>query len=250
MHAKKVGELFGKQGVIGVPFAGGLSEIPYFDARQILVNDKNNHLYNLWHVLTEDPDEFQFMLENEIYHPETLSTAKSNINSENRFDRALAYFICNWMTRCAGGTDSETDGSLAMRWTASGGSSIARWRAAVEGLPKWAEILRTKCECTCLDWQVFAKKWKDRKGHALYVDCPWIKGGEDYVHKFNDGDHFALAQWLDSLTATTIVVRHHDCDQYRNYYSESNGWEWFPVDAVNQAGGETGECLIRKRGGK
>ena len=242
MHAERVGELIGKQDLIGIPFAGGLSELPFMNARQLLVNDKNAHLFNLYHILGSHHVLFQARLEQQIYHPKSIEAAKQGILSTNDFERAVSYFLINWMSRCSGGTDAELSGSLAMRWTASGGSSIARWNAAVEGLPKWAEIIRSKCECTCLDWREFAKKWKNRKGHALYLDPPWIDAGDDYVHKFTMLDHIEMAAWAEEQTECRVVIRHSDHPEYRKLYRD--GWTFIPVDAVNQAGNKTGEVLI------
>lgn len=247
MHAQKVGELIGKQDLIGVPFAGGLSELPFLNARQILINDMHHFLYDLYWAVKTHESEFIRCTKDWLYHPCSLDRARDSIKSGNAFDRAVGYFIINWLTRCAGGMEKESDASLSMRWTASGGSSIARWRSAVEGLPQWAELLKTKCECTCLDWRDFAKKWKDRKGHAIYVDPPWIAGGDDYLHKFTTVDHMGLAEWLGSLKETAVVVRHNDCPAYRQWYPESSfDWEWFAVDAKNQHGNQTREVLIRK----
>ena len=250
MHAKMVGKLIGKQDLIGIPFAGGLSELPYMNARQILVNDRHSELLNLYRVLMENGHSLKAELESHLYHPSTLEEAKkvleSDVDSSPKLIRAASYFIVNWMTRCSGGTDAEQDGSLAMRWTASGGSSIARWNSAVEGLPEWATLLRSKCECTCLDWRDFAKKWKDRKGHALYLDPPWIDAGDDYLHKFSIEDHFEMASWANSLKETRVVIRHSDHPKYRFEYPEGSVWSWLYVDATTQAGNKTGEVLIFK----
>jgi len=248
MHAEKPGDLIGKQDLICVPFGGGLSELPFFNARQILINDKHEQLYNLYHVLQNHSNALQDLLSPQLYHPKTLSEAKVWLETGMPTDKAFAFFLINWLTRCAGGTEKEANGALAMRWTASGGSSIARWRSAVECLPKWAELLRTKCECTCLDWREIADNWKDRKGHALYLDPPWIGAGDDYLHKFSVLDHGSLFGWVKGLSHTTVVIRHSDDPLYREMYKESDGWEWFPVDAKNQAGNSTGEVLIRNVG--
>lgn len=245
MHAEKVGKLIGKQDLIGIPFAGGLSELPHMNSRQILVNDKHKELFNLYWALKTHPSEFIRVVKDGLYHPGTLENARQRLQSDLPFDRACGYFVVNWLTRCSGGEEKEGEGSLAMRWTASGGSSIARWNSAVDGLPKWAEILRTRCECTCLDWREFIEKWNDRKGHAIYLDPPWIEGGEKYVHKFTTKDHTDLAIWAGSLKETAIVLRHSDHPLYREMYQDT-GWEWVQVNAKNQAGNSTGEVLIRK----
>lgn len=247
MHAAKVGELIGKQDLIGVVFAGGLSELPFLNARQILVNDKHEQLYNLLKVLTNVPERLIEKLKKLPYHPSTLSDAKAALTSICVVERAAGFFVLNWMTRCSGGMEKAGNGNLAMRFTASGGSSIARWNSAVDGLPSWAELLLSKCECTCLDWRGFRAKWSDRKGHALYLDPPWIEAGDDYLHKFILQDHRELSDWARSLQHTTVVIRHSNHPEYQQNYDKELGWEWFPVDAKNQAGNSTGEVLIRKR---
>lgn len=248
MNAKKVGELIGKQDLVAIVFAGGLSELKYMQARQILVNDLHAKLYNLYHVVSSHPEKLIDILRQQIYHPQTLDDAKTALFDTDPVKAAAGYFIINWMTRCNGGVDDKKKGSgvLAMRWTASGGSSIARWKAAVDGLPEWADLLRSKCECTCLDWRHIRAKWNDRKGHAIYLDPPWIDGGEYYLHKFTPDDQYELACWANSLKYTTVVVRHSDHIGYRMNYRDEH-WDWIPIDARNQHGNETGEYLIRNR---
>lgn len=247
MHAEKVGQLMGKQDLIGIPFAGGLSELPFLQSRQILVNDKHSHLYDLYQQIMKNDGPMQNMLKMYPYHPQSLADAKSKLTSDSPFERSLSYFAINWLTRCSGGMEKEGEGSLAMRFTASGGSSIARWNSAVDGIPKWAALLRTKCECTCLDWREFRDKWNDRKGHGLYLDPPWIGAGDDYLHKFTLQDHRELSDWARSLNNTRVVVRHADCSEYQCNYDKDAGWDWTYVDAKNQAGNSTGEVLIRNR---
>ena len=245
MNAHLVGQLLGKQDIIGVVFAGGGSEIPHLRARQIMINDAHSMLINLYRVVTISPGELMRRLEACLYHPTELAEAKELLKSDCAIDRAFAFFVVNWMTRSAGGSSREINGNLAMRFSASGGSSIARWLSAVRGIPEWAALLKG-CEFTCLEWKAFRDKWVDRPGHALYLDPPWIAAGDDYLHKFSIIDHYQVSDWVRGLESTTVVIRHADCEQYRTYYREDDGWEWFPVEAKNQRGNETGECLIRK----
>lgn len=246
-NAKTIGELIGKRDWVGIPFCGGCSEVPHIQARSILLNDLHWHIYNLAkHVA--DPETFESLYETvdaQLFHPTPLDRAQSvckHPDSYRDIEIAAAYFIVVWMSRSAeAGTGDEFDGQIASRFTASGGSSIRRWRSAVEALPEWHKILRERCEFKCLTWRKFASKCHDREGHGLYVDGPWADAGERYLHKFTEQDHRDMADWLKSFEKTYVVIRHSDHPLYRELYPD---WQWTEIGGRNQGNNKISECLL------
>ncbi len=140
------------------------------------------------------------------------------------------------------GTDSEFDGGLAMRFTASGGGSNTRYRSAVESLEAWGHTLK-RCEFSCLDWRVFLTKCQDRPKHGMYVDAPWPKDGGNYRHKFTEQDQRDLAAALGKFDQMRIVVRYGDHPLIRELYPES-AWTWHMMTSRTQGNNEKSEALI------
>ena len=258
MNGERIGEIIGKADWVGIPFAGGCSEVPFIDARSIALNDLNGHIMNLARAIAHEPDWLSKRLEDQLYHPAVLEESQ-RICKEHAgkplgysLKWAAAYFVCVWMSRSSdAGTDSELDGKIATRFTASGGSSVKRWRSAVEGLPAWHEVLKNRCEFTCLDWREFLAKCHDREGHVLYVDPPWFEHADDYAEKLavdhkwfqqpEEDAHTELADALRAFKQTRVVIRHSDHPLYRELYRD---WEWNDIGGRNQANNEHTEFLI------
>lgn len=251
-NAKQIADVIGKQSIVAIPFCGGCSEVPYIDARQILINDVHSHIVNLACVVSggECFEKMRKHVERHLLHPLVLETAREHlakIESEEEkphipnWKWATAYFINVWMARSNAGTESETKQPLASRFTASGGSSVKRYRSAVDGLTEWHDILKTKCEFTCLDFRQFLSKCKDRVGHAIYGDPPWIGAGDEYKHKFSMDDHAELAATLREFENCRVVVRHSDHEFYREAYA---GWNTYELPSRTQSNEVKKELLF------
>ncbi len=252
-NAKIIGEEIGKQALVSIPFCGGCSEVVHIDARQILLNDLHRHIITLAMTIT-DAEEFDGMLkvlDDVLVHPDCLAGARRTLEMVECYkeppepDRfwAAAYFTNVWLSRSNAGTDSELRQPLASRRTTSGGSSVRRWRSAVEGIGAWREVLRDRCEFTCQEWVVFMVKTRDQPGHAVYADPPWQDAGEEYVHKFTEQDHRDLATRLREFRNCRVVVRHSDHPLYRELYPEPR-WTWVDIGGRNQGNKRISEMLI------
>jgi len=251
MNGKTIGAEIGRQAMVSIPFCGGCSELYHIDARQILLNDLHRHIITLAKTIVDDA-EFPAMLENlehVLVHPDCLAEARAVLATIEDGDAPLAanhvwaaaYFTNAWLTRSNSGSESEFTQPLATRRTSSGGSSVCRWRSAVEGLPAWRKILQHRCEFVCQDWRTFAKKVRDTRGHAVYVDPPWQDAGKEYRHKFTEQDHRDLARWLWTFRQTRVVIRHSDHPLYRDLYAE---WDWVSIGGRNQGNKHISEMLI------
>jgi len=235
---------------VGIPFAGGMSEVPFFTAKQILVNDAHHHIINLCRVvscergrawLAESADAMP-------YHPEVLRQAQAKARdwdpeTETDWYAALAYFVVVWMGRGGkAGTDGELDGKLPIRWNADGGGSNRRYRTAIEALEAWGDAFR-RCEFTCMDAVKFLERVDDRTGHGLYIDAPWPDAGDVYQHKFTGADQRRLATKLSQFTRTRVVVRFGEHPLIRELYLDTY-WHWIPLESRTQANERKPEFLI------
>ena len=241
---------------LGVPFAGGMCELAEVKARAIVVNDLHRHVVNLARVVA-DPEmhaELVRRLESLPFHPDVLADAQreclelfewNGFSEEPSLRSAVAYFVTQWMGRSGkAGTEDEFRGGLSVRWTSSGGSSIRRYRSAVESLDEWHEILR-RCEFATLDFADFLSRVVDHEGHVVYADPPWPELGDGYRHGFAPEQHADLARRLTAWTKTKAVVRINDHPLVRSLYREADGWRWIPAPwSRNQANREVREVLL------
>ncbi len=250
-HADKLGQLLDGCRFIGVPFAGGMSEVPFFTAKQILVNDLHRHIINLcWCVVDDSRRTWLAEWADKLpYHPDVLAEAQEVVrnwkwpNDEKNADVALWYFVCVWMGRGGeAGTPNETKGALPIRWNANGGGSNRRYRTAIEALDEWGKAFK-RCEFVCMDAFAFLDRFQDREEHGLFVDAPWPDEGDGYVHRFSESDQRRLAIALDSFKKARIIVRYGDHPLIRELY---DSWEWIPLESRNQANVRKPEYLIRR----
>lgn len=241
---------------VGIPFAGGMSEVPFIDAKQILANDLHWHVVNLCQCLADGPTREWIANEanNLPYHPLVLEDAQriattfsSGCAMPNR-QAALWYFVAVWMGRGGkAGTAAEFDGELPIRWNANGGGSNRRYRTAIEALDAWGVAFR-RCEFVCLDWRAFLAKCHDEFGHGLFIDAPWPDAGEEYRHRFGDDDQRGLAETLLGFQCAREVVRFGEHPLIRELYRETDGWVWHPLTSRNQANRVKPEFLIVRNG--
>lgn len=253
MVAEKIGELLSGCSWVGIPFAGGMPELAYIDARSIAVNDLHWHVINLASVVADDklrPKMFRW-LRGQAFGPPVLEEAQSYcIQVEpaalGDLEAAKQYFASQWMGRSAqAGTDDEFKGGISTRWTDTGGDSNTRYRSAIRSLATFGRIMR-RCNFTCMDAFDFLGKCKDRRGHAIYADCPWPKDGDPYRHKFTESDHRKLAGVLSSFRETRVVIRYGDHPLIRELYPEHK-WRWQAIEGRTSGNKAKAEVLIVNR---
>ena len=267
-----VGMLLGRRSWVGVPFAGGMAELPYISTRAGVANDLHRHVINLARVIRDRPAELVQRLDGMTFHPDELAEAQRICKRRERIphgffdsdavddlpdafagagflDWAAAYFVAAWMTRGGlAGTDAEFAGSLAVRWSSAGGASSTRFRSAVESLRGWAESLKL-WEFSTLDAFKFLDKCKDQADHGIYADPPWIDLGAGYKFTPEGGWdwHGRLAERLSAFDRTRVVVRYGDHPEIVRLYSGS-GWRIDRLESINQNGNPVAEVLISKNG--
>lgn len=241
---------------VGVPFAGGMSELAHIKASTIVVSDLHRHVINLA-LCVQCPERRKQLVERldaAPFHPDMLAKAqeicrKVEANLPPSFeitggtDWAFNYFVACWMGRshkC--GIDDEFNGGLSTRWNANGGDSNKRYRSAVESLEAWGEVMR-RCNFSVLDCFDFLGRCEEKQSHGIYCDPPFIGPGDRYKHQFTEEQHCRLAHSLASFTVTRVVCRFYDHPLIRKLYPEGR-WTWNLLKGRTQANGGAPEVLL------
>lgn len=254
---------------VTVPFAGGMSEIPFFKANVIVVADTDRHVINLANIVKTRRPELVALCDATLFHPDELKHAQDTmrrweqarvsweelddlglITEASRLEWAHAYYLCSWMARGgAGGTRGEFEQGLSIRWKSGGGDSVVRFRNAVEGLAEWQAIAKV-CTFVVLDcFETLTEcQGRDEAKNGIYCDPPWPEDGDTYKHRFTEANQRGLADVLTAFEQTRIVVRYGDHPLIRELYPETL-WQWHLLDSRTQANKAKREALIvRKRG--
>lgn len=239
---------------VGVPFAGGMSELAHIKARTLLVSDLHKHVVNLASVLA-DPKLGPTLvrrLRRVPFHEDALLASQAYCrlveegNCWSPLDWAERYFVSAWMSRNASaGTKKEFSAPFSARWTDTGGDSATRWRSAVAGLGAWRAIL-ARCTFVCLDVFAFLDKVKDRPRHGLYLDAPWPGDGDSYRHKFTADRQRELAARLAAFGRCKVVVRYGDHPLIRELYP-ADKWEWNAFTGRTAGNNGKAEVLLVNR---
>ncbi len=197
---------------VGVPFAGGMCELPHIKASTIVVGDLHKLVINL-SLCVKDPDTRKVLVDSlrrASFHPDTLAAAQAACLEIEKTDKkpviyvpsigwAEQYHISQWMGRSGkAGTDGEFSGKLPVRWNANGGDSNTRFRSAVESLEAWTEVMQ-RCNFVVLDAFEFIERFDDQPTHGLYLDPPFPGPGDSYKHKFTIAQHRDLAKRLAAI---------------------------------------------------
>lgn len=258
MLAHNVGEALEGCSWVGVPFAGGMSELPHITARTILVNDLHRHIINLTRVVASDvlrPDLIR-RLRRRAFHPDELKLAQElcDDNEPNGYadlDLAEQYFVCCWMGRGGkAGIEGEFNGRPSVRWKADGGDSMVRYQSAIRMLATFSKTLR-RCTFETMDVFDFLGRCEDLDGHGIYLDPPFPGAGLRYRHHPPaDGErawHDRLESLLGCFAKARIVCRYYDHPWIRDIYDEDD-WDWHLLTGRKQSNEDAAEVLLVRNG--
>ncbi len=244
---------------VGIPFAGGMCEVPHIHARTVVVNDLHEAIIALARVTAHEvlgPTLYR-RLRRKLLHPTELQNAqdrcrlieasvqetREQVSDELLLSWAEQYFTAVWMARAgAAGTDRELDASLALRWNAGGGDSAKRYQNAIRSLNEWRRTLR-RATFNTLDVFAFLDKCKDLPKHGIYCDQPFPGPGDKYKHKFDQNKTALLAKRLAQFENARIVCRFYDHPFVREHYPDSL-WQWHHLSGRKQTNEEAPEVLL------
>jgi site-specific DNA-adenine methylase len=255
MLASNVGDLLKDKKWVGVPFAGGMSEIVTIKSPTILVSDIHSHIINLARVVA-DSNQVPLLiqrLDQTLFHPESLKhSQKECFAREERqekvpplgdLDWAYHYFVSVWLTRGGvAGTKREFYSGLSYRWTSGGGDSNLRFRSAIESISLWHQVTK-RCTFICLDAFDFLKETKDRPDSGLYCDPPFPNLGDSYKYTLTTDQHKNLATVLSSFKQLRVVCRFYDMPIVRELYPESR-WIYQALPGRDSQNNQKPELLL------
>lgn len=253
MLGHEVGKRLSHCSWVGIPFAGGMSEIRHIKSRTIVANDLHRHIINLANVVASPihGPALRRRLDNLLFHPDVLQRCQSRCISKEAghiigtVEWAEAYFVCCWQGRSSrAGTKGEFQGQLALRWNSSGGDSSKRYYSAVEALDDWRDQFK-RVTFSCMDVIDFLGKCKDASRHGIYVDPPFPGTGDGYKHTMDKQKHIDLASTLSGYSKTEVVCRFYDEPMVRDLYPEPS-WVWNELSGRNQANNQTPEVLVTR----
>lgn len=244
---------------VGIPFAGGMCEVPHIGARTVVVNDLHQAVIALARITSDDslgPTLYR-RLRRKLLHPTELEDAqqdcrlleaaigdsKDPVSDDVLLRWAEHYFTAVWMARAgAAGTDRELNASLALRWNAGGGDSAKRYQNAIRSLNDWRRTLR-RATFSTLDVFAFLHKCKDLPKHGIYCDQPFPGPGDKYRHTFDQQKTTLLAKRLAEFENARILCRFYDHPLVRDLYPDSL-WQWHHLSGRKQTNDEAPEVLL------
>ena len=257
MLAKHVGVAMNGCSWVGVPFAGGMSELPHIKARTILVNDLHRHVINLARVVADDELRPQLVrsLSRDIFHPDRLRASQDfcqTFTSPGGTEKpclalAAAYFRCCWMGRSSkAGIKDEFNGRPSIRWRSDGGDSMVRYMSALRMVVPFSQTLR-RCTFETIDAFDFLGRCEDRDGHGIYCDPPFPGVGRRYKHNCGKKEaeekawHTRLRDTLERFGKARIVCRFYEHPLINELYQ---GWAKRYLAGRTQANKDAGEILF------
>jgi DNA adenine methylase len=273
MVADRIGTLLRGCSLVLVPFAGGMSELPYIEAAKLLVNDKHRHLINLARVMahpTMGPKLYR-SLRRLPFHPVALMAAQSRCSERGEavetgavsdlfgstrapataptapdLEWAIDYAVSSWMGRGGNaGTRGEFNGALPIRYSPNGGGSGQRFHNWTASIPAWRRVLR-RCEFSTDDALEMLAAAHDNPKCGIYCDPPWPDAGDGYRHTVDETFQRSLAERLRTFNEARVVVRFGDHPLIRALYPETV-WTWQRYPSRSQHNKAVDEVLILNR---
>lgn len=262
MLAEHVGKALKGCEWVGVPFAGGMCELGYIDARTIIASDLHRHVINLARVAQDKAlgAKLRGRLRLCVMHPEQLRLAQERCRerelkapfslgfgerdaSPPDLDWAVDYFVAVWMSRAgSAGTKKEFDGSHSVRWNAGGGDSAVRFRNAAKSLLGWQRIIE-RVTFVSADAFDFLDECEDTPGHGIYCDPPFPGPGDRYKYAFTEDDHRRMAGKLAKFRHARVVCRFYDVQLVRDLYPECL-WKWTRLEGRKSTNEAAPEVLL------
>lgn len=184
------------------------------------INDKDERLYNFFHVLREFPDELVQKLRFTTYSRNEFQKAAKP--ATNPIENARRFFIRSQMS-FAGicDTDRRKDSFRTNRKESRQGKAldVSKFINKVAGLDHAIDRFRSaQIENRGFE---FIIPNHSRKDFFLFVDPPYLPqvrtGRKDYLYELSPEDHTRLATMLNE-TESMVMICHYDCPEYDKLY--------------------------------
>lgn len=216
--ASRIVELLGPHDTYVEPFVGGCSILPVKPRAAFeSVNDANCKVVRVLramqdhgHALHESLKELKFNRD-DFYFSRGWLAARGHIMGQADEQAATAFHqLIVWWMGPGGIAGTNRKPWFAARKAKTGGDPAVRWASFVESFPALCERVRG-VEVQWNPWRVYAqRRCPDGPGVAYYIDPPYMDKSFQYEVDFTGDDHEQLAEWLNRLDASRVVVSYRD----------------------------------------
>ncbi len=226
--APRIIEELGEHAAYWEPFCGSMAVLLAKPQATVeAVNDLHGDLHNLARVIQDDQlgPQFYRKARRILFHEGLFRDARQVLTAMPKWDgeldvqRALQFLVFSWMDRngFAGLRPNKRSHNVCVRWGRSGGDPGKRWLNVVRSIPAWRRRL---CGVTILrrDGFEILAKIRDEAGTAIYIDPPYLKKSDKYLHDFDDGDHERLATLADRFQKARVVISYYDHERLATLY--------------------------------
>lgn len=155
---------------------------------------------------------------------ESESIVAPSIDAVDEAHVAAAYrfVVASWQGINGVSGTGRGNCQLARRYTVGGGHGATRWRGVANSMPAWHERLRSVL-IDRLDVCEAVSRLADDGTWAVYIDPPYWRKGDTYVHDFTPEKHAQLADVLAAKKRTRVCVSYYDEPEVRELYLP-RGW--------------------------
>jgi len=217
---------------------------PYFGSGAVLftgdgdgvaefANDLDRELTNFWMVLRDTPDRMLRKLWATPLGRWFFEEAAENLKSDDRLQRATAFFIRNRQSRQGLGKDYCTPTSRLRRGM---NEQVSAWLSAVDGLPEFHQRLR-RVEIRCQDALDFIREL-DSPETLFYCDPPYLHETRASVGEYGGlemsaEDHEKLLHYLHRIRGKFVLSGYRS--ELYDRFAAVAGWRRVDFEIDNKA---------------
>lgn len=191
------------------------SAVVFFNtkARCVILNDKDDYIYNFWNVIKSRYNEFVKELEFVWIGKKWFEEYQER---EDDVGKAIFYYLCN-KNNYAGIFSGKFKYKYYVRYL---NKNLNYWKKRMDNT--------TSLTIWNLDfhdlYEKLINKGGDRNSFIFYVDPPYLMQGKHYHVQMSIQDHEDLLQYHEQLRLqdnTFILISYDDCEKTREMY---DGW--------------------------
>lgn len=217
---------------------------PYFGSGAVLfsgdgdgvaefVNDLDRQLIDFWMVLRDTPDRLLRKLWATPLGRWFFEEAAENLKSDDRVQRATAFFVRNRQSRQGLGKDYCTPTSRLRRGM---NEQVSAWLSAVDGLSEFHQRLR-RVEIRCQDAQEFIAEL-DSPDTLFYCDPPYMHETRVVLdaygeHEMDQRSHASLLGQLATIQGKFVLSGY--ANPLYDGWEKQEGWRRVDFEIDNKA---------------
>ncbi len=189
----------------------------------ITINDLNDEVVNLFHVLRDKPDEITKAV---YYTPFSRAELRNIVNDTgpvpDPVERARRYYVRSQLGYGANGSQNNHHGFGCEYGIQKGNYyRVDNWNEKLKKLPEIIQKLRQMQIESRDAFELFEKV--DRPTSIIYIDPPYVldtrKSKKRYKHEWSDEMHMHLAAMLTKSKAF-VAVSGYESDLYNELFSD------------------------------